>query len=119
MRGMELGELVRAERLRRNLSVRAASTLGGISNTWWARFEDGKQPATGALIEAVARAFGWPDTWAAVNPPDEVAALRKQVAELSDRLEGLQQIVAGLLDDATEQAATASPPPARPGAQGS
>lgn len=72
---------VRDERLRLRWSVRDAAAAGGISNTWWAKFEDGVQPLTEGIIAAVAKAYGWDDNWA--SQPDELDVLRGQVGELA------------------------------------
>lgn len=87
-----LADTVRQERLSRGWSVRTAASRGGISNTWWSRFEDGLQPLTPAIGEAVAEAFDWPATWAATppGPADQSAVvmeLVRQVAELTTRVE--------------------------------
>lgn len=55
---------VRLERLRRGWSVRTAATRGDISNTWWGKFEDHRQPLTPAIAAAVAKAYEWPNDWA-------------------------------------------------------
>ena len=101
-----LGDKVRAERLGRGESVRTSATRGGISNTWWARFEDGSQPLTPSIAKAVAKAFKWPKDWAeAVTPPvgdrdADLAELRSQVAELVEEMTRLRAQVA-LLGGAT------------------
>jgi len=92
-----LGDRVRAERLRLRMSVRTAATAGGISNTWWGRFEDGLQPLTDSISVAVARALDWPTEWATQPADDPLAALRSLVADLSERFDRLQaQVDAGL-----------------------
>lgn len=103
-----LGDKVRAERLRRGESVRTAATRGKISNTWWGKFEDGVQPLTDGLSEAVAKSFKWPETWAEdptqpTSVDSQLAQLRAEVADQAERLTALahqfahlqQQIEAG------------------------
>lgn len=85
-----LADHVRAERLRRRWSVRDAAVAGKISNTWWAKFEDGLQPLTDGIVAAVALAFGWSADWA-TQPvgDDQLTRLVAVVAELSERVDGL------------------------------
>jgi len=116
---MELGDRVRAERLNRNLSVRQAAALGGISNTWWGRFEDGKQPLTPAISAAVSAAFGWDQSWAVSLPHAGVGELRAQVADLSDRVVVLEQQLEALTDAVAERASAPRAPVPRSVPQGS
>jgi hypothetical protein len=57
-----MNEAVIAERTRRGLSVREASTAGGVANTTWARYEETGH-LTKKMRKAVAQAFGWPAGW--------------------------------------------------------
>jgi transcriptional regulator with XRE-family HTH domain len=81
---------VRDERLQRGWSVRKASGLGGISNTWWQNFENGTQPLTESINAAVAKAFGWPDDWAQVSsPPDRLDDILELLQEVSVQVQEL------------------------------
>lgn len=86
----ELANLVRAERLRRGWSVRQAAAAAGISNTWWGKFEDGRQPLTPMIANGVAKAYDWPTEWAAAPAsmprPEEVSRLFELVADLAERV---------------------------------
>lgn len=98
-----LADLVRRERLRRNWSVRTAATRGGISNTFWAGFEDYRQPLTPTIVEAVAKAYLWSRNWPVeltsdpaepagvpwADLPRIVEAHGVQIAELRDHVEDL------------------------------
>lgn len=95
---------VRGERLRRNWSVRTAAGKSGISNTYWASFEDGKIPLTPRISDAVAAAFEWDTDWA--TQPDESDDLRRQVGALTRAVWELLEL-AGL-----EPAAWLPAPPA-------
>lgn len=103
-----LAEQVRAERLRRGWSVRDAASSGKISNTWWARFEDGQQPLTDGLTVAVATAYGWPSDWPAQPRPvvdvDALEALRAALEELAARVDAIQAQVAEGLAGAVRRA---------------
>lgn len=71
-----LADAVRDERLRREWSVRDAVAASGnlISNTWWGKFEDRKQPLTDLIRQAVRVAYDWDDDWpTTVKPPDDMA----------------------------------------------
>lgn len=106
---MNLPDRVRTERLARKWSVRTAATAGGISNTWWGKFEDGVQPLTPEIAAAVARAYEWPAEWATVSQSDEVDLLRQRVDELRKDLTDLTRVVAKLVGRASK--------PASPGRQ--
>lgn len=84
-----LADRVRAERLNRGWSIRdaAAATHGQLSNTWWGKFEDGKQPLTDGIRAGVAEAFGWANNW-----PDEST----HVESLDEVLSRLDALEAGL-----------------------
>lgn len=62
---------VAALRERRIGSVRKAASLGGVSNTTWARYEE-SGVLTHGMRTAVARAFGFEGDWPE-NPPAELA----------------------------------------------
>jgi hypothetical protein len=96
------------ERTARRLSVRAASLLGGITNTTWGEWEKGVRPAGLALQRAVAVAFGWPADWmdrldelptttlvqsgagGAGVTEQRLTALERRYAELAARLDALE-----------------------------
>ena len=83
----ELADRVRVERLARGWSVRRAATESGIiTNTWWQKFEDGRQPLTDNIVAAVASAFGWGADWATQPADDPLAELRSQVADLYEQV---------------------------------
>ena len=92
MRGveLELADVVRRERLRRDWSVRKAASEGGISNTYWGGFEDYKQPLTPRIVKAVAVAFEWSTNW----PIEQTAELAEinpvATAELSQIRDALE-----------------------------
>lgn len=85
---VSLGDRVRAERLRLGLSVRAAAQKGGISNTWWGRFEDGDQPLTPAIAAAVSKAFKWAKDWAVSLPSTGPGQPESQLEALTARIDG-------------------------------
>lgn len=83
-----LADRVRRERLSRGpWSIRKSAGLGGISNTWWGKFEDGLIPLSDEIAKAVAKAFDWDDDWA--SQPNEFV-------ELQDRVERLHKVVVRL-----------------------
>ncbi len=91
-----LADKVRRERLDRGWSIRRAVTESGgiVSNTWWGRYENGDQPLTDNLRRAVARAFGWPESWPeAETPSDEVTRLRLDVDRLAGAVQELARVV--------------------------
>ena len=111
-----LPDIVRKERLRRDWSVRGASTRGGISNTYWGGFEDYKQPLTPTIVEAVAKAFSWSRSWPAEKAagdhpsdvdwsalPGVVEAHGQRLQELQDHLEVLVQGLTQRLEDVERQ----------------
>lgn len=100
--GRDLADRVRNERLSRKWSVRRAATethkkkgREGVSNSYWANFENGTQPLTPLLSQAIAIAFDWPDTWPETASPssDEVAALRREVDALVLAVKNLTETV--------------------------
>lgn len=124
----QVGALIEARRVELRLTMRSAARACGLSATTWSDVESGKRPPGVSTQRAMAQALSWPLDWLeyvqrgetpAVSQSDDVAALRAQVAELSDRVKFLQRAVDGLLDVATGRASTPAPAPARPSAQGS
>jgi DNA-binding XRE family transcriptional regulator len=63
-----LRQLVTQERAARMMSVRQAAAAGGISNTTWHDWEDGRRDLSPKMRDAVAKAFDWPADWN-FNPP--------------------------------------------------
>lgn len=103
-----LAERVRAERLGRGWSVRDAASAAGLSNTWWARFEEGLQPITDGIVAGVALAFEWPADWPTQPDDGPLAALRAQMAELAARVDELQEqveLLGGVVVPAARRAA--------------
>ncbi len=94
-----LADKVRLERVRRGWSVRKCASLGEISNTWWAKFEEGKQPLSEAITLAVAKAFDWEMDWAtqpgAVDV-DVLAAVAQQVRTSAAEVGSLRGAVRSL-----------------------
>lgn len=89
---------VRAERLKRGLSVRQAASRGGISNTYWGEFEDYRRPLTPYIADAVAKAFEWPKDW-----------LERYEAAERQLLESLEPVEEALVDvDVTQLGADVS-----------
>jgi transcriptional regulator with XRE-family HTH domain len=89
----ELRERVREERRLRGLSVRAASTSGGVSNTAWGEWERGIRPLTGGLRVAVAQTFGWASDWPENPPPRN----HVEVIDLDARLDRIEAMLSQLV----------------------
>jgi transcriptional regulator with XRE-family HTH domain len=87
---------VRLERLRRKWSIRQASSAGGISNTYWANFENGTQPLTEGLVAAIARAFEWGEDWQAANGDYDLSAVIQSVRDTTSQLVELRNEVRSL-----------------------
>lgn len=64
MTDVQYADAVRRERIRRGWSQREAARRGQVSNTMWSMFESYQRELTPAVVEAIARAYGWPMTWA-------------------------------------------------------
>lgn len=88
-------ESVAAERKSRGWSIRTAAERGGISNTYWGKFEKGDinpDPEHPELIRAVSVAFDWPADWATRPPPSDFSrrlAALEQDADEHKRTRGL------------------------------
>ncbi len=80
-----------------------------ISNTYWGRFEDYRQPLTPVITEAVARAFEWDESWpfdeTEISPTggrtlagllDAVGELQRQMAEVRTSEEAAARRIAEL-----------------------
>jgi DNA-binding XRE family transcriptional regulator len=63
-----LRQRVTQERAARMMSVRQAAAAGGISNTSWHDWEDGRRELSPKVRAAIAQAFDWPSDWN-FNPP--------------------------------------------------
>lgn len=104
---------VRQERLHRGWSVRDAARRGGISNTYWADFEDYRQSLTPMIAAAVAKAFDWPDDWADGLRPTPLAMAETgtqlleqhsdQMVGMAERLTHLEARVQSLEDGLRDQ----------------
>lgn len=104
---------VRQERLHRGWSVRAAAQRGDISNTYWAEFEDYRQPLTPTIAAAVAMAFGWSEDWPDALRPTPLRMAdagtelleqhSDQMVEMAERLSHLEERVRSLEDGLRDQ----------------
>jgi hypothetical protein len=84
-----LADRVRSERLGRGWSIRtAAAASGQLSNTWWGKFEDGKQPLTDGIRLGVAQAFNWNENW-----PTELSQLDEMVARMGAQARALRAVL--------------------------
>lgn len=108
----QVGEVVRAERLRRGWSMREAAQAGGCSHTYWDAIERNEARKPVLVRSVVATAFGWGDDWVENPPPppevtqreDEVLAEFRQwgqttmtaLREMQSQIAELQQAVARL-----------------------
>lgn len=88
----DLVERVRAERTRRGMSIRAASSAGGVSNTTWGAFEAGTASLGGSMRVAVAKAFDWPTDWPEMPP----ILFRQDEDVILSRLDSIQTELAEL-----------------------
>lgn len=88
----DLAERVRAERLRRGLSMRTASAAGQVSNTTWGAFENGSAKLGDSMRRAVATAFSWPIDWPERTP----VAYRQDEDVILSRLDEIRSELAEL-----------------------
>lgn len=103
-----LRERVRAERAVRMLSIRQASNAGGISNTSWSSFENGKTGLTVRMRYAVAKAFGWDDDWPFTQPPTlRLVSSAVTLEEVDAKVDAVLRLVEQLALDVAEIAAHA------------
>lgn len=118
-------ERVVAERRRRGLSVRAASTAGDVSNQTWANYEK-SGVLTPLMQRAIVKAFDWPADWADAEPaippgsPGDVVGRLQALIEVVQEGRAATAALEALVDrtvaelhtriDAVERAL----PPARP-----
>jgi transcriptional regulator with XRE-family HTH domain len=107
------GEVVSRERRRRKLSMRACSTLAGISLPTWSELEHDVRPASMSTQRGVSRAFGWPldwldqlaegidpDTWETNEPLSaDGDELRRRIAVLEREVSVLARVVETLVQD--------------------
>lgn len=100
---VDLRNVVTAERRRRGLSIRAAATLGNISNQAWGTWEGGEEPNPSPRMRlAVAKAFDWPTTWPENPPLVEPDRTTQRVAELEDDVRSLRRELTALRDAVIE-----------------
>lgn len=75
----QVGEVVRAERLRRGWSMREAAQAGGCSHTYWDAIERNEARKPVLVRSVVATAFGWADDWVENPPPPPEVIQRDDV----------------------------------------
>lgn len=104
----ELRERVTTERERRGWGYTDASNAAfmkgkRLSNTHWKSYELGKTGRTKHIQEAIAAAFGWPDEWPTLPPPEEIdpltahAKLDRLLEAVSDGPENVAGVVREIL----------------------